>query len=189
MTKADRQNCRSAFLSLLEKWSLLLDYKGRFGLRAEETAEALPAADEARRFRGSGAIGAPLRRGNRSAATVCKRSVSPSGATFFIHDGKGDRSVSRSGATSFSHEGKGRKSSPGPLRSGTPASAGITAISTFFCFGKAALPSTNRSASFTAAAYAVRTLSERTNLPERLLSKPVQRLLWQVRAGHRFKIK
>ena len=32
---------------------------------------------------------------------------------------------SRSGATSFSGEGKGRKSSPGPLRSGTPAFAGM----------------------------------------------------------------
>ena len=35
-----------------------------------EIGEAPPAADEASRFRGSGTIGAPDRRGNRNAATV-----------------------------------------------------------------------------------------------------------------------
>ena len=35
-----------------------------------ETGEAPPAADEANRFRGSGTIGTPNRRGNRNAVTV-----------------------------------------------------------------------------------------------------------------------
>ena len=45
-------------------------YVGKHSLRGVETAEAPPAADEARLFRGSGTIGGADSAGNRIAATV-----------------------------------------------------------------------------------------------------------------------
>ena len=49
--------------------SPVTDVTGEGGGRGE-SGEAPPAADEANRFRGSGAIGGPNRAGNRNAATV-----------------------------------------------------------------------------------------------------------------------